>query len=188
MPANIVKITGEIRGDCAVWLSVLHSYNGIALLSPLWDISYSHLAFATDASNWGFAAVLHREWFQAQWPPDWVESHINLKEFVPILLALHVWGDNWSHSALTFNCDNQSVVNVISKCTSRDPVMLSIVRAILAFTLPRDLIVHAVHCLGKPNVIADFLSHSQATPAWLCAHNLHKTPRLVPFQVLTSIR
>lgn len=103
------------------------------------DISYSHRAFATDASDWGFAAVFHNEWFQAQWTDSWEKAHINLREFIPILLALHVWGAGWHHAIVTFHCDNQAVVEVINKNTSRDPGMLAVLRSIMLLSLQRDL-------------------------------------------------
>lgn len=78
-------------------------------------------------------------------------------------------------------------MKVIEKCSSRDPGMLSVMPGVLAFSLPHDLIIQAVHYLGKLKVIADSLSHSQATPSWLLTHNLHPIPRSIPFQVLASI-
>lgn len=62
-PRHYIKVTGEIRRDCAVWISFLQDYNGVSLLSPLRDISFNHIQFSTDASNWGFAAVMQDEWF-----------------------------------------------------------------------------------------------------------------------------
>lgn len=132
-PHHHIKVTGEIHSDCNMWLKFLQDYNGISLISPMRDISYSHLAFASGASNWGFAAVLHNECFQAEWPLAWKGTHINMREFVPIFLALHVWGTRWSHAILTFHCDNQVVVDVISKNSSRDPGMLVVLQEVALF-------------------------------------------------------
>lgn len=180
-------MTGEIRRDCAVWFFFLQQYNGVSLITPLRDITYSHCAFATDASDGGFAAVLNDHWFQARWPADWHGVHINLQEFVPVLLALHVWGELWSHAVFTFHCDNRAVVDVLRSNTSRDPGMLSVLRAILAFSLPRDLIVHAIHLPGKLNIVADSLSRFQATNSFLTEHNLCASPTKIPLQILSSI-
>lgn len=119
---------------------------------------------------------------------DWSQSHINLWEFVPILLVLHVWGHQWSHAVITFHCDNRAVVDVLSKTTSRDPGMLSVLQAVLTFSLPCDLMVRAVHFPGKLNVVADYLSRSQASPTWLRTHHLRSTPRDVPLWLLSSIK
>lgn len=45
--------------------------------------------------------------------------------------------------------------------------MLSVLRAAMAFLLPHDIIIHAVHFLGRQNVVADTLSCLQALPTWL---------------------
>lgn len=115
-------------------------------------------------------------------------THINLKEFVLILLALHVWRHKWTHTVLTFHCDNRAVVEVLTNNMSKDPGMLSVLRVVMAFSLPRDLIVHAVHFMGKLNVVADALSRFQAAPDWLQSHKLCSSPQEVPLQILSSIK
>lgn len=172
-PRHFIKITGEICKDCAMWLSFLQELNWVPLITPMRDLSYSHRAFSSDASDWGFAAVFHNEWFQAQWPPAWMEKHINLTEFVPNLFALHILGGNWHHAILTFHCDNRVVVEVIMQLYSRDPGMLVILGEIVQLSLHQDLVIQAKQLLGKFNAIADFLSHSQADATFLLKHELH---------------
>lgn len=53
--------------------------------------------------------------------------------------------------------------------------MLFLVCKMMQFALSRDVIIRAVYCPGKQNVIADFLSHFQATPNFLQAHKLSIT-------------
>lgn len=170
-----------------MWLSFLQEYNGVSLITPLRDVSYSHEAFTTDASDWGFAAVFHTEWFQAQWPVGWKEKNINLWEFVPIWLALWVWGDNWRHAFMIFHGDNQAVVEVINRLSSRDPGMLTILREIVQLYLHQDCIFQAKHCPGRLNIVADFLSHSQPDRSFLLRHILQMHPVVPPTQMLLLI-
>lgn len=179
---HFIKVTGEIRRDCSMWLSFLQQYNGISLINPMRDLSYSHRAFATDASDWGFAAVFHNEWFQAQWPADWKQMHISLREFIPVWLALFVWGRNWHHAIVTFHCDNRAVVDVINRFSSRDPGMLEIVQ----LSLQPDFIVRAQHLPGKLNIVADSLSRLQPDRVFLQLHGLLPLPK-VPSQTLLCL-
>lgn len=65
--------------------------------------------------------------------------------------------------------------------------MLAIPRVVLAFSLPRDLLIHAIHLPGKLNIVADALSRSQVSQAWLLAHRLRPKPLPIPFHVLSLI-
>lgn len=186
-PAHYVKVTCEIRSDCVMWLFFLDSYNGVSLLRPSEDVSYSHFAFSSDASGWGCAAVLHHEWFQCQWPSPWKLKHINILEFVPIVLALEIWGDRWHHAVLCFHCDNSAVVEVINRLTSRDPHMLFLLRKVMQFSMAHDVIIRAIHCPGKLNTIADSLSRFQPSPDFLDVHGLVNKLRVVPLKFLQSL-
>lgn len=145
------------RCDCATWLAFIQDYKGISLISPLHDVTYSIRPLRLMHLIGDLQPCCMMNGFR---PEDFLHTHINLQEFLPIHIALHVWGHLWSHAVLTFHWDNRAVVDVLAKCTSRD---LSVVQAVLAFTLPCSLIINAVHFPGRCNVVVDSLSHSQAS-------------------------
>lgn len=167
-----------------MWLRFLEGFNGISLISPMHDVSYSHWAFATDASDWGFAAVFHAEWFQAQWPEHWSMPHIDIHEFLLILLALCVWGDTWRHVVLTFFC---KIRQWSRSRFPRDPGMLSILRGVMQLSLCHDFIIQANHLPGKINVAPDTLSRSQPDPACLQQHGLRPFPTASPVDLRSLI-
>lgn len=149
----------------------------MSIVSSPTPLDSLHLHFYTDASNWGYAAVLGSRWFQ----PPWDESgllyyHISIKEFFPIYLALLTWGDGIRNSTLTFHCDDQVIVEVIHNVTTRDPKLLMILRVLTLFTLRVNISVVAVHHPGYLNAAADHLSCHQATPDHLRAEGLDRLP------------
>lgn len=84
------------------------------------------MQFQSDASGWGGAAVFESEWFQLEWSGPWCHTNIAVREFLPIVLALLVWGKAWNHTCLHFLCDNAAVVEVLNRRTAKDPLMLAL--------------------------------------------------------------
>lgn len=143
MVSNLIrKFIRIVQCGC---LSSIHSFGSLCW----YRLPTYCIPFATDASGWGCAACFHDEWFQRQWPPTWCNYHTNVREFVPIVLALEDWG-------------HQSVVDVLSKSTFREPLMLSSLCKVMEFSLQQDVTVHAIHLPGKHNTMANSLSHFQA--------------------------
>ena len=64
----------------------------------------------------------------APWPPSWAERNIADKELVSIVLAVAIWGHEWTHRNVLVHCDNEAVVHVIRQQTSRDPGLMHLLR------------------------------------------------------------
>lgn len=186
-PNHHTRIPQHVRNDCAVWKLFLASFNGVSIITPLKPLDSMRIQLYSDASDWGCAAVYGQRWFQLQWPNRWKGKHINIREFVPIYLALDTWGSLFQHSYLTFRCDNRAVVDVINSGTTRDPDMLVILRAITLLTLHLDIQLCSLHFPGKLNIVADHLSRSQADPAFLEGVNLYEAPTPLRTSTLTSM-
>ena len=77
----------------------------------------------TDASgSIGFAGVLNTEWFALRWDtvPELDHHQIAIKELFPIVLALEIWGRLLKNKKILFMSDNEAVVHVINKQSSRE--------------------------------------------------------------------
>ena len=58
------------------------------------------IAVISDAlGKWGCGAFHNDKWFQLWWPDAIQETHITVKELVPIVLAAAVWGSSWKGSS-----------------------------------------------------------------------------------------
>lgn len=113
---------------------------------------------------------------------------MNVKEFVPIVIALQVWGQEWAHSRLEFISDNQAVVEVINQSTTKDPLMFASLRYLMLISLRFNLIVSASHLPDRSNLIADHLSHSQATPKFLTTHSLVPFSQVILGEILDMMQ
>ena len=179
-PFHHVRLTKEAHSDLAAWSLFLESFNGRVLCLPAtWESSQT-LRLFTDASGSSFAAVLGSNWFQASFPPSWSNFNIAIKELLPISLAVKVWGSTLANKKVRFFTDNSVIVSVINTQSSKDPILMSLVRSLVLSTLRHNILFHAAHIPGRLNNIADFLSRDQVDKAFKAAPWLHPDPVPIP--------
>ena len=179
-PHHMVRLNKEARADLAAWSLFLQSFNGRVLCLPVkWDDSDA-LHLYTDASGLAYAAILGASWIQGDFPSSWADVNIAIKELLPIVLAVRLWGSRISNKRILFLTDNQAVVSIINNQTSKDPVMMSLVRSLVVSTLTHNILFAAKHIPGKSNTIADLLSRSQVGQAQAKAPWLDTSQHQVP--------
>ena len=65
--------------------------------------------------SWGCGAFTSGgQLFQLQLPGSWQEVHIVVKELLPIVLGVAVWGNQWQGLAVSCRCDNVAVVAIVT--------------------------------------------------------------------------
>ena len=95
----------------------------------------------TDASgSWGCGAVWQNAWIQLAWEAEWLDKSIAAKELVRIVIACASWGNQWSGRSVLIKCDNMSVVQVVAALSSRDPLLMHLLRLLYFFRA-----VHNIH-------------------------------------------
>ena len=139
------RLNKEARSDIQAWLIFVESFNGKCLcLSDRWETS-EQLNLNTDASNIGFGGLFRKHWFAIKWPTDWLKYHITIREFLPIIVAIQLWGNALSNKYVTFFTDNSGVVHIINKQSYKDPTIMKLVRKFVVFTLQFNILFNAVH-------------------------------------------
>ena len=64
----------------------------------------------------------HCLWFQLQWPPEWAEVNIAVKELVPVTLSATIWGHTWHKQKIVFKSDNMAMMVIaLNKRSAKDP-------------------------------------------------------------------
>ena len=53
-----------------------------------------------------------------------VDTPIIVKELVPLVAAVALWGKQWTDSTIMCKCDNEAVVAVIGSTTSRHKAVM----------------------------------------------------------------
>ena len=86
----------------------MRDWNGVSFLPLAQQLPVVEMA--SDASgSWGCGAWHGTHWFQVQWDDRSVEAPIMVKELIPVVLAVDLWGTRWSNCLVRCFCDNQAV-------------------------------------------------------------------------------
>ena len=160
-PYRMVRLNNEARADLAAWKLFLQSFNGVAMLLPNRWLSSNIIKLYSDASGKGFAAVFGSHWLQGQFPPCWESVHITVKELLPIVLAMRLWGAQLRDSRILFFSHNLAVVHIINSQSSKDTHLMSLVRTLVLQLVTYNIDMHAKHIPGRDNNVCDLLSRFQ---------------------------
>ena len=145
-------------------------------------------ALWSDASgSWGCAAVWGPAWFQYQWNERVKGSSIAVMEFLPIIMAAVVWGEYWKGLTIQCNCDNQSVVCVINSGSSKDPVLMQLLRCLFFVEAKFDCQVVARHTPGSENGLADALSRNRLSAFFSSHSQANSHPTRIPDNLVNGL-
>ncbi len=167
-PYHHIRISRGIREDLQTWLNFFENFNGISLFHDRFWHSNEDLSLYTDSSaaeGNGFGAYFRGKWSFGVWPADWhkagLTSDITVLEYFPILVAIHIWGDELRNKKVLFKCDNSAVVHIINTQTCKSDRVMVMVRLLTLKCLQLNLVIKAEHVPGSSNVLADSLSRLQ---------------------------
>ena len=155
----MIKIPLHIKRDLLAWKNFIQ--NDMTKPFKMLDSEIApSVHWYTDASgSLGFGAVFGHKWLYGEWEDTWwKEQNIMLLELYPIWLAIKVWGPEITNSCLLVHTDNQALVAVISKCTTKMLMANALLRDISIDCMRFNVVLKAAHVPGVNNVIADLLS------------------------------
>ena len=155
------RLNSDFRSDLWWWHTFLVEWNGISLLRYSSSPTKHDFCIQTDASgSWGCAAFFQGEWLQLPWNEAWTSVGIMAKELAPILLSIAVWGTRLAKKRALFQCDNMSVVEALKKGSSKDRVVMQLLRSLWFYVAHYDIDLTCVHIMGVANTTADYLSRN----------------------------
>ena len=104
----------------------MERWNGVALIPSRAPLA---TPLMSDASwSWGCGAYWGNKWFQWQWAGPSQESDIALKELLPVLIVLVVWGRKWVGHGVECYCDNMAVVAVVNSGRAKDKKLMHLLK------------------------------------------------------------
>ena len=113
-----IRLNRGFRSDLQWWCQFLSAWNGMGMMSAVAKCGFV-ATFTSDASgSWGCGAFSSDgKWFQLRWPDHWRERHITVKELLPVVLSIAIWGHRWRGGAVRCRCDNAAVVAILRSGT-----------------------------------------------------------------------
>lgn len=161
-PYHHIRLRKHCKDDLIVWQMFLKQFNGKYFFLDDKLIASDSLMLYTDASGMiGYGAVFGNRWFHGTWNDKWAGQNITLLEFYPIVLAIEIWGHYFANRSILFLCDNEALVKVINKQTSKEPKIMFLMRRMVLYALKLNICIKAKHLPGRENILADALSRSQ---------------------------
>ena len=164
-PHHYVRLNLAARSDLCWWQAFLAPLNHRALRHAF-TADRPSFTITTDASGAvGCGAVWHHWWLQLKWseiPPPFqaetAEDSITMKELLPIVLAVGVWGPWWKGGTVLVLCDNQGATAAVNSGHSKAPRMMHLLRSLFFIKARFQLRLLAAYLPGRLNVTADAVS------------------------------
>ena len=134
------RLNKDFCSDLRWWHIFISHWNGLSFFRHSSHNATANKSIHTDASgSWGCSGWLDTYWFQHAWPEEWTTINIMAKELVPIILSCAVWGPLLTKKTTVFQCDNRSVVDAINKGSSKDAMVMHLLRCLWFFTAIFDI-------------------------------------------------
>ena len=106
-------------------------------------------------------------------------------EYESTLFAIWVPLLAWSHT--DFQCDNLSLVEAINKGTSKDPMVMHLLRCLWFLQALFNIAIIASHIPGVQNASADMLSRNQTEKFLLKHPQSSRTPVPIPSPLVQRV-
>ena len=134
-PFHRIRLNSEVKADIRLWLEFIDKFNGqIFFPEKLWT-STEILKLFTDSSGnpeLGCGAYMSGKWVQLRWPQHWTKTELmkNMAflELVPVVLATYLWVHLLDNKKVIFHIDNQALVSILNKKSSKDKNIMKLVR------------------------------------------------------------
>ena len=157
-----IRMTTDARLDLQWWLDFLPSWSGTSLiLDSNWTLSSAMHLFTDASGSKGWGAYWADRWLQAEWSSEQAKHDITWKELYAVVCAVNTWGHNWARKKILFHCDNNTVVSIWNKGSTRCREIMTLVRMLHFCAARYNMHVMITHITGTDNCIANAISRFQ---------------------------
>ena len=187
-PHHRIRLGVGAKADLQAWLLFLESFNGYSMfLDPLWWNSPDVELFTDAAMSIGYGAFFNGKWMQGRWLKQFLSYSPSIAacELLPLVIAVLAWSSRLANKKVLFWSDNQAVVTVINKQTSKCPLIMRLLRLFVLQCLKHNILFKAKYVPGAVNGIADALSRFQMENFRRLAP--HSDPHMTPLPTLQGI-
>ena len=179
-----VHLNSAVRQDIAWWHTFVQIWKGVSVIP---HATPSHMITSDASGGWGCWAVYQNLWIQLPWPHHWADVTIAPKELAPIILAVALWGPQWTGSKVCAQCDNMAVVYAVNKKSARDPTLSRLLRLLRLLCAIYDVTLVARHLPGVRNTSTDALSRNNLSMFLSLNPQASPMPTVIPSTLRTLL-
>ena len=184
-PYYKIKLNQQVKGDLRIWKTFLSNYNKKTFfLDHIWRDSNTLQLHTDSCTTIGFGGVFRNKWIYGTWHHSCNKLNITLLELYPICIALYIWGNELSNKSINLFTDNMAVVHIINNFSSKDNLIMILLRHLVLTCMHHNILIKATHIAGRLNTVCDLISRSQVQQARLLAPHLDRSPTHIPEHLL----
>ena len=143
---------------------------------------------AAGSAACGAGCIFNKQWSFFEWPKHWENSNIlkdlSFLEMVPVLLAIHLWGNQMRNKNISFMIDNEGLVAVLNQQTSKSKRLMQLIRPFILFAMQLNMTFKAFHLPSHANKVADSISRCK----WALFRELAPYAEPLPMPIPESFR
>ena len=189
-PHHHFKIKEEFRRDLLLWEQFLT--NEAIFSRPLFDLDtrlyYAPQRFYTDAAGTkGCGGICDKNWFIIEWDCNFIKKcnpSINYLELYALTVGILSWIKEYNNSRVIIFCDNQSVIHMVNKQSTKSKNCMVLIRMIVMHCLVHNVKIKVEYIESKSNTYADLLSRLKYKEFWRTARkrgdSFNKNPTKIP--------
>ena len=184
--SHFTRLSPGCKADIFWWSAFMQGWNGTGLF-PSRTLGPSITADAS--GSWGCGAFLEGPlfWFQVQWPEDWSSINIAAKQFLPIAMAVAVWGPHCRDCQICLHSDSQVVVSALITSSTKDIYLYHLLCSLFFFLAHYNITYRAQHITGRSNGAADALPRNNTNEFFSIFPQAPKSPSPIPASLLTLL-
>lgn len=183
-----IRLNKGFRSDLKWWSCFLPMWNGQGLFRATLGSSYGATLTSDASGSWGCGAYCSSgEWMQLKWPGSWSGIHITVKELLPIVVCVAIWGQQWRGLTVRCRCDNAAVVAIVNSSRSRDERVMHLMRSLFFFQACFNVTLRGEHIPGVDNGAADALSRDDHMSFLSQVPSAQRAPTQIPEVLLQAL-
>ena len=102
----------------------------------------------------------------------------------PIYVLIEMFGHKLVNANILFYTDNIAVKDIINKQSSREKIVMNIIRPLVLTLVKYNINLKSKHIPGILNVLPDAISRFKVSKTILHQHNMRENPTPIPTHLL----
>ena len=187
-PHHHIRVSEEMKLDLNIWLAFLEHPNAFCRPFLEFDeIMADEVMFYTDASRnfkLGCGGICSDSWYYQAWNEQvmsQLQPSIQFLELYAVTVGVVLWIERFRNQRIRIFCDNDSVVKMINKSSSKCQHCMVLIRIITLESMLHNVRLFAKHVGTKENGLADNLSRLRIRSfKKLAPTTIDESPSVIP--------